>query len=93
MLTFFDYLRQRAFQSVLAGAQEALELLESQMDRSEPPKLKSNLPALRPSSQAGAPAGQSETSSPQADASGEDDELLPAPRRRARPDQRPKGRK
>ncbi len=30
MLTFFDYLRQRAFESVLAGAQEALELLESQ---------------------------------------------------------------
>ena len=30
MLTFFEYLRQRAFESVLAGAQEALEFLESQ---------------------------------------------------------------
>ena len=30
MLTFFDYLRQRAFESVMAGAQEALELLERQ---------------------------------------------------------------
>ena len=30
MLKFFEYLRQRAFESVLAGAQEALECLESQ---------------------------------------------------------------
>ena len=30
MLTFFEYLRQRAFESVLTGAQEALELLENQ---------------------------------------------------------------
>ena len=92
MLTFFDYLRQRAFQSVLAGAQEALELLESQKDRSEPPKHQSNLPAPRLPSQAGAPAKQPETSSPQANDSGDDDEQLPAPRRRVRPDQRPKGR-
>ena len=30
MLTFFEYLRQRALESVLAGAEEALELLETQ---------------------------------------------------------------
>ena len=30
MLTFFEYLRQRAFESVLTGAREALELLERQ---------------------------------------------------------------
>ena len=30
MLTIFEYLRQRAFESILAGVQEALELLESQ---------------------------------------------------------------
>ena len=28
MLTFFEYLRQRAYESVLAGAQEALQSLE-----------------------------------------------------------------
>ncbi len=28
MLTFFDYLRQRAFESVLSGAQDALDFLE-----------------------------------------------------------------
>ena len=30
MLTLFEYLRQRAFESVITGAQEALELLETQ---------------------------------------------------------------
>ena len=93
MLTFFDYLRQRAFQSVLAGAQEALELLESQKDRSEPPKHESNLPAPRLAPQAGVPAKQPETNSSQEDVSGSDDGQLQAPRRRGRPDQKPKGRR
>ena len=92
MLTFFDYLRQRAFESVLAGAQEALEVLESQKTRNEPPKHESNLPAPRLVSQAGAPAKQPESNSPEGDRSEDDDELLPAPRRRGRPDQKSKGK-
>ena len=38
MLTFFEYLRQRAFESVLSGAQEALEFLERQEALAEPKK-------------------------------------------------------
>jgi hypothetical protein len=91
MLTFFDYLRQRAFESVLAGAQEALEVLESQKSRREPPRNASSLAAPRLASQAGAPATQPEEISAQGDDSEDDDELLPAPRRRGRPDERPKG--
>lgn len=35
MLTFFEYLRQRAFESVLAGAHEALDFLERQQTLAE----------------------------------------------------------
>ena len=38
MLTFFEYLRQRAFESVLAGAQEALDYLERQQALAEQKK-------------------------------------------------------
>lgn len=38
MLTFFEYLRQRAFESVLSGAHEAIEFLERQETLKEPPK-------------------------------------------------------
>lgn len=38
MLTFFEYLRQRAFESVLAGAHEALDFLERQQALVEPKK-------------------------------------------------------
>ena len=93
MLTFFDYLRQRAFESVLAGAQEALELLESQKNRTEPPKHESSLPAPRLASQPGPTSEQTKTNEPQENPSAGDDELLPAPRRRGRPDQRPKERR
>ena len=36
MLTFFEYLRQRAYESVLAGAQEALQSLERDGAFNEP---------------------------------------------------------
>lgn len=93
MLTFFDYLRQRAFESVLAGAQEALELLESQKNRTAPPKHESSLPAPRLGSQAGPSSEQPKTNAPQQNSSPEEDDPLPAPRRRGRPDQRPKERR
>ena len=85
MLTFFDYLRQRAFESVLAGAQEALELLESQKDHSEPP----SSPAL--DFEPFKATKQEESKSPTENTPVEDDELLPAPRRRGRPWLKPKG--
>jgi hypothetical protein len=93
MLTFFDYLRQRAFESVLAGAQEALELLESQKNRGKPPKHESNLPDLRLIAQAGPVAQPPENNRHEGVHSRDDDELLPPPRRRGRPDERPKERR
>ena len=44
MLTFFEYLRQRAFESVMAGAYDALELLEAKKSLEEP---KEKLPPPR----------------------------------------------
>jgi hypothetical protein len=38
VLTFFDYLRQRAFESVLSGAQDALNFLERQKSFNESKK-------------------------------------------------------
>ena len=55
MLTFFEYLRQRAFESVMAGAYEALELLEAKKSLEEPkaklppPRLHSSPAKLTPS--------------------------------------------
>ena len=64
MLTFFEYLRQRAYQSILAGAQEALHNLDgngaqmppapSQQQETAPlkelkgPQAASSLPSLDP---------------------------------------------
>lgn len=51
MLTLFDYLRQRAFESILLGAQEALEVLERQGNfEGRPPSI------APPSSRSGQPA-------------------------------------
>ena len=40
MLTFFEYLRQRAFESVMTGAYEALELLEAKKSLEAPKEKK-----------------------------------------------------
>ena len=92
MLTFFDYLRRRAFESVLAGAQDALAVLESQKNRSEPKPGEPRLPAPAPASQAGPPPKQPDNHSPQGRLSLADDDPLPAPRHRGRPDQRRNGK-
>lgn len=83
MLTFFDYLRQRAYESVLTGAQEALDLLERQESHSEPKPTKSSLPAPDATNE----SPQTEV----ANTSAADDDLLPPPRRRGRPNKQPKG--
>ena len=89
MLTFFDYLRQRAYESVLAGAQEALEFLESQKNRREP-KSEPKLPAPRLESGAEPPANQVENSPAQKNVPEDEDDLLPPPRRRGKPGRVPK---
>ena len=92
MLTFFDYLRQRAFESVLSGTQDALEFLEKQKALDEPKKALPHLAQTLndgrgPSSTAHAtrqPDGASTTNG---------DEPLPAPRDRGRPMNHSKGKK
>ena len=91
MLTFFDYLRQRAFESVMAGAQEALALLESQKNRTEPPEHDAALPAPGSTSHVGPAHEPVVTAGPQ-EFRQPDDEKLPAPRKRGRPDRKPKDR-
>lgn len=84
MLTFFDYLRQRAFESVLTGAQEALELLESDKNRDAPPTadLQTSNRSLdfQPGEQSKPAENDPEDESP----TNEDKDLLPPPRRRGR---------
>ena len=92
MLTFFDYLRQRAFESVLAGAREALELLESQMEHDEPSNHEPKVPAPRVGAQVGQAAKDAESDRPQEDPAKDDGDLLPAPRRRGAPNSRRKER-
>ena len=92
MLTFFDYLRRRAFESVLAGAQDALAVLESQKNRNEPKSGEPRLPAPAPASQAGPPPSKSENRAPQGRLSLVDDHPLPPPRHRGRPDHRRNGK-
>jgi hypothetical protein len=87
VLTFFEYLRQRAFESVLCGAQEALELLERQQNHSEPKAWKPRLPA--PDVSTDGPAKPPWEKGEKADLL-DDDPLLPAPRRRGRPESRAK---
>lgn len=82
-MTFFEYLRRRAFESIVAGVHEALETLDSEALPQEftdslrdsplpPPRKrdgKQSLPAI---------------SAPATKSTGEEEEL-PAPRRRGRP--------
>lgn len=91
MLTFFEYLRQRAYESVISGAQEALEELETQQNRKE-----AKLPNLKlPSADSDAPGEPSgpQSAKPTGSAGNpeREDELLPAPRRRGRPGKQSKG--
>jgi len=92
VFTFFDYLMRRAFESVLAGAQDALAVLESQKNRSEPKAGEPRLPATAPAAQAGSPPKKSENRAPQGRLSLADDDPLPPPRHRGRPDQRRNGK-
>lgn len=81
MLTFFDYLRQRAFESVLAGAQEALDVLEKQQDRGK----RSAEPKLSGPSEESPAEGSTKARKPASGPSTEGDDPLPPPRRRGRP--------
>lgn len=91
MLTLFDYLRQRAFESILLGAQEALEVLERQGNfEGRPPSIVSPpSPSGQPASEP-QPDGQdhhdaNDTSPSELVASDSAEEKLPPPRlRRAR---------
>ncbi len=87
VLTFFEYLRQRAFESIIEGTQEAIDYLESKGERSVPSdvaSLSDSLADVAPrqeeenTSNANITAGEKTPSS-------ETEKALPPPRRRGRP--------
>jgi hypothetical protein len=92
MLTFFDYLRQRAYESILSGAQEALEEMETQQNRKVGKSRNLKLPAAAQDTQAERSGEKSNQPSSPASDSESDEELLPAPRRRGRPRKQSKGK-
>ena len=87
MLTFFEYLRNRAYESIVLGANEALEFLEK--EKSNPAADGSELaglPRKRKSLDFQEPDQQTDNQPQETACSGESAaEDLPAPRRRGRP--------
>ena len=95
MLTFFEYLRQRAYESVLCGAQEALESLERQGAFAKPPAAIASRPqANRQAALSQTPHELAEgspntnTVEAHAPATRDEGETLPAPRLRSRPNRK-----
>ena len=89
MLTFFEYLRQRAFESVMAGAYEALELLEAKKSLEEPkaklppPRLHSSPAKLKPSEPNSKPNTSRELGpSEQTDPQEREPERVPSPQQK-----------
>ena len=85
MLTFFEYLRKRAFESIVVGVQNALECLEK-----EPFNTQSSTPANQPGQVASLnlelPATEKENGGEKQLATGlTGADPLPPPRRRGRP--------
>ena len=96
MLTFFEYLRQRAYESVLAGAQEALDVLERQQSLDPPKKqLTSNVNEVGTESTNKPPRKRDEfdTSKQSARPTETIDKPLPSPRDQTIPKRESKGRK
>lgn len=84
MLTFFDYLRQRAFESVLTGAQEALELLESDKNRDKPQMADPRTSNRSLDFQQGEQSKPAENEPTDGSPAKDDKDLLLPPRRRGR---------
>lgn len=92
MLTFFEYLRQRAFEAVLNGAHEALELLECRASFDKNPTSRTSasksIGQEAPLDHDRANDGQRSDEDPSmagARPQGEGGKPLPAPRLRGRP--------
>lgn len=94
MLTLFDYLRQRAFEAVIDGTQDAVEFLEKQQRFDQSELTENSRGQTRQAtlgdqravdgSDAADRTGAKETKSGK-----QQDETLPAPRRRGRPRKNP----
>ena len=88
MLTFFEYLRQRAFESVVAGATEGLEFLELERRLAEPqrqlpqPGQSNDAAVSKPPRMRDDLPGPAESPEPQRPAA---DDALPRPRTQGRP--------
>lgn len=86
VLTFFEYLRRRAFESIVEGAEEAVGFLEAKSERRSSNTEKSLTQALMKLD-----SGREQESAPPANAPdsegllAEGDPSIPPPRRRGRP--------
>lgn len=92
MLTFFDYLRQRAFESVLSGAQDALDALERQKSFSESKKQLPNPADVDGDDQTPRPRKKVASQAVAPPPTG-DDKPIPSPRDQGRPKREAKGKK
>lgn len=90
MLTLFDYLRQRAFESVIDGTQDALEYLENQKGFDQRRTAEDLLARRRPGlgsqeKHSGAKKENSGGAANHEKNGDQSDEQMPPPRRRGRP--------
>lgn len=92
VLTFFEYLKQRAYESILEGAQEAVDFLEAKKDRST--SLAEATLANRAAPMAPSREDESSTtaklSAAEKTPSPDTEKALPPPRRRGRPRKEPR---
>lgn len=93
MLTFFDYLRQRACDAVLAGAREALDILESQQHPTESTELAAKTSTRSLELLLGEASQQDEHTATLPASSAVTEERLPPARRRGRPRQKTRGKR
>ncbi len=91
MLTFFDYLRQRACEAVLAGAREALDALESQQHPHESTELVARTATRSLESLVDEATQRDEPAAPRPTSSAATKDPLPRARRRGRPRKKSRG--
>ncbi len=90
MLTFFDYLRRRAFESIVAGVHDALGSLENEALPSDL-AVATDAFGKNKSRNSGPNASDADKSAePRLEASSGSSESLPPPRRRGRPPKKKK---
>ena len=90
MLTFFDYLRRRAFESIVAGVHDALSSLENEEIPSDLAVATNALEKNKSRNSESNASDADKLAKPPLEASQKSSESLPPPRRRGRPPKKKK---